>query len=163
MCLLLFKYPQEEIATENITCYKIIEKHLFVEIFKHKFYKYKTAMQKAKITLGKSYKAKFTFDTFIFDRFSATEHKRKTIEKGLHSFAKIEDAKLFCNHHFKHSFKDYVIVKCIIPKNTKFYRGMFDDSDAYSSTKIQYTKELFSTTTELEDKINKMFDEILKD
>lgn len=158
MCLILYrKHQKEEIAEENIECYKILEKYKYWW-----FYRYKTAMVSFKVKFGKQYKAKFVFGLEThFDKCTNQVFRSKSIEEGLHSFSKFEDAKTFCTNQFKDVSKNYVIVKCYIPKNANYYNGMFNDYEAYASTRLQYTKEILHDTTELHNKINAMFDEIL--
>lgn len=158
MCLKLYeKNLREKTAEENIECYKILEKYKFWW-----FYKYKTVIQEFKIKLGKKYKSKFTFglETYYHEH-KHNVFKCRTIEQGLHSFQKFEDAKTFCKNQFKDVSKNYVIVKCYIPKNSNYYNGLFNNYDAFASAKLQYTKEILHDTTELHNKINAMFDEIL--
>jgi hypothetical protein len=52
-----------------------------------------------------------------------------TIEKGLHSFKKV----------VRPYYKDNAIfVKCIIPKGSKYYEGLFNDRISYASNKLTY-------------------------
>ena len=46
-----------------------------------------------------------------------------TIEKGLHTFKTMEDAKSV----------SYIVAKCIIPKGSKYYEGLFDHDASYAS------------------------------
>lgn len=157
MCLALCKYPIKEIANENIECYKILEKHEFFWWF----FKYKTAIQNYSIRLGEKYKSEIEFGSDYFFYKDGTR-RYNTVEKGLHSFTNLEDAIKFCKNQFKNISKNYVIVKCYIPKYEEYYNGKFNEYDAYASKKLQYTKEILHDTTELHNKINAFFDEILK-
>lgn len=52
---------------------------------------------------------------------------------ALHSFANYEDAK-----KYKSKYHKAIIVKCIIPKNSKYiYEGVFSDVKSYASQKIK--------------------------
>lgn len=79
---------------------------------------YYTPYQSKEIEIGKTYK-------------SSLERYDISIHKGLHSFETLEDAK-----------KDGINVyaKCIIPKGSKFFRGMFNGSISYASNRITYLK-----------------------
>ena len=54
------------------------------------------------------------------------------IHKGYHSFATCEGA---CSHATIY-IPDSVIVTCIIPKGTKYYKGLFGGAESYCSEAI---------------------------
>ena len=163
MCLILYKnhrISKKEIAKEDIECYKVLEKYKFLG----KFTRYKTIVIFFKIKLGKQYSSKFEFGSeTYFDKYLRCFSKRRTIEKGLHSFAKLKDAKAFCKDQFNLSL-NHVIVKCYIPKGAEYYKGIFNEYEAYVSNKLKYTTEILNIEKlELNKKVNLMFDDILKD
>lgn len=125
MCLYIEENQQPEIAIEDITCYKVIlENFDRYCINTNKLYTY---YQKAKIIIGGTYKSKFTINSL------------GEIERGLHSFTTLEIAEKFisvrlliCKSH---------IVKCIIPKGSKYYLGRFYvDNDSYASNRLKYVE-----------------------
>ena len=65
---------------------------------------------------------------------------------GLHSFELLDDCK---NNAFIEKIYAYksVVVKCIIPKGSKYYKGKFNNYftvySSYASDKIKYVEELF--------------------
>lgn len=119
MCLHIEENQKAEIATEDIICYKAI-----TEKFDNDLY---TFYQQAKIKIGKTYRSKFTID-FLGE-----------IEKGLHSLTTLEIAKEFIINKFL--IHKAHIVKCIIPKGSKYYLGHFYvDNDSYASNKLKYVE-----------------------
>ena len=58
-----------------------------------------------------------------------------TIEKGFHSFVNRIDAE-------RDSYKnrDAIIVSCIIPKGSRYYKGVFGDAESYCSESIKIEK-----------------------
>jgi len=66
------------------------------------------------------------------------EFREPVINRAIHSFASIEDAieeALEAQRYYK---KDYVIVRCMIPKGAKVYKGNFEGSEAYASSELHY-------------------------
>ncbi len=81
---------------------------------------YITPYQKQKVEIGQ-----------IVTSHLQTPDQRNAIEIGIHSFGTLEG----CKH-----FKDYlsVIVRCIIPKGSEYYIGMFGGEISYASTVLIY-------------------------
>jgi len=75
---------------------------------------YRTVYRNFCVVIGKTYKSKL-------------EKVGNKIEKGLHSYAEIPGK----------SFNEK-IVKCIIPKGSKYYTGTFNDKVSYASDKLKY-------------------------
>ena len=119
MCLHIEENQQAEIATEDIICYKAIIEKLDNELY--------TFYQQAKIKIGNTYRSKFTIDCF------------GEIEKGLHSLTTLEIAKEFI--YDKTLTRITHIVKCIIPKGSKYYLGHFCvNNDSYASNRLKYVE-----------------------
>ena len=78
---------------------------------------YRTFYQGFKVKMGETYT-------------SELEKIDDTIEKGLHSFETMEVAKSFSN----------IVAKCIIPKGSKYYEGLFGCDASYASDRITYVE-----------------------
>jgi len=67
-----------------------------------------------------------------------------TVGEGLHSFEFLEDAKKLYLLDFKelNGREDsiMVFVECIIPKDSMYYKGYFDDYPSYASDQLTYVK-----------------------
>jgi len=81
------------------------------------FKAYLTPYQRVEIEIGKTYT-------------SDLEKKEGIIEKGLHSFEKIEDIDFL--------YATYSTAKCVIPKGSTYYIGEFHGSVSYASDKLTY-------------------------
>ena len=76
---------------------------------------YYTPYQQFEVKIGETY-------------FSKLDKWYNIVEKGLHSFETLKDAK---------DCRD-IIAKCIIPKGSEYYKGMFNDNISYASNKLTY-------------------------
>jgi hypothetical protein len=77
---------------------------------------YVTYFQEAEVEIGKTYTSKLIKED-------------EEVNEGLHSFGKLEDAKTFTSF----------VAKCIIPKGSRYYEGIFECSYlSYASNKITY-------------------------
>ena len=83
---------------------------------------YETYYQEAEVEIGKTYTS---------DLIKCLD----TVEDGLHSFENFSDANFeaMCCIWHKH-----IVVKCIIPKGSKYYKGLFGSYDSYVSNKLTY-------------------------
>lgn len=70
---------------------------------------------------------------------SILEKNPKYINKGIHSFKNIKDAKNDADLY-------NVIVKCIIPKDSKYYKGIFNNVVSYASNKLKYVEIIYEKT-----------------
>ena len=59
------------------------------------------------------------------------------IEKGFHSFAYLENAKIIADQFINAWNYNTCIAKCIIPKGSKYYSGKFGNDYSYCSESIQ--------------------------
>jgi hypothetical protein len=132
MCLILTETREQFIADRDIICYKHVQ-----------FYKndgdenyYLTPYRKYVVGIGHS----FCSDISFLDEF--------TIEQGLHSFkfkkSCIADAKVEIVSIRNRNKSNYAICKCVIPKGSIYYKGLFGTEPSYASNKIKYV-EIVST------------------
>lgn len=157
MCLRILSNSEALISENDIECYKIVLKNK--NIF---FKKYYTLARLIHIKLGKEYTSDFEFGTETkFIPRAGHSFTKRTIEKGLHSFTNLREAKSFCQTELLDNSYHYYIVKCIIPKKSKYYFGRFGDREGYASNCIKYTEEIVYDHTKEKKKINKILDEIL--
>jgi hypothetical protein len=157
MCLRIFSNREALIADNDIECYKIVVKNK--KVFSKKYF---TLARLVNIKLGDEYTSDIEFDTItkFFPRTGRSVTKI-TIEKGLHSFTNLRDAKSFCQTQLLDESYNYYIVKCIIPKNSKYYIGIFENKECYASNNIKYTTEIVYNHTKEKKRINKILEEIL--
>ena len=79
-----------------------------------------TPFQAAKVKIGETYESGLILEEYI---------AWNEIEIGLHSFANYKGIRrLKCN----------IIVKCIIPKGSEYFIGLFDGKTSYASNKLKY-------------------------
>lgn len=86
-------------------------------------YTFVTPYQGSVVTIGNTYSSNLVKDEYNY------------IGKGLHSFCKRKDA-------LESKVLRKVVVKCIIPKGSTYYKGKFGfyEYDSYASDKITYVK-----------------------
>ena len=104
---------EPQIATEDITCYKVIHKDMTSMIYKFKW------------EFGKVYHTKMT--TSISDFF-----KNTMVEKGFHSYSTLKETR----GPYSRSSDPCIVVKCTIPKDTSYYTGKHGVCEGYASEKI---------------------------
>lgn len=139
MCLKL-SAPELHVAKEDIVCYKLLIKsspHTGDRI--PKLDVYYTPFQLTQIKVGKTYKSYLYEDEL-------------QVTLGLHSFAELHSNKAFWPLDF-----DF-IAKCIIPKGSSYYVGIFMSKKSYASDTITYVevkdkKENFGPVKEYVSKI----------
>lgn len=84
---------------------------------------YVTPYQNSPVMIGKTYKSNlFKEDKFDF------------VNIGLHSFKNLEDAKVGLSMNYS------VLVKCIIPKGSDYYEGIFNYKKSYASDTLTYVE-----------------------
>ena len=120
MCLRLKSaYTMPRIAFKDIKCYKKMIINSDGDLL--------TPFRYAKIKIGEQYKSRLRKYNSGIDA---------EIEDGLHSVSSIESAR---NIDLYYSLEEkVVIVECIIPKFSIYYKGMFNDFIAYASNKLKY-------------------------
>ena len=129
MCLRISKEQELVIAETDIDCYKIVIKYDD---------KVLTLFQKHKIEIGCSYRSSVIRTSGKF---------YDNIEIGLHSFCEYKETMDFYNNNKLNLIEanwSYEIVRCIIPKGSKYYKGTFNYDccpyDSYASTDITYVE-----------------------
>jgi hypothetical protein len=124
MCLDIKRGQKAIVAKEDIIVYKQVmrkDKHPRT---------YKSFYREASVVLGKTYTSDLIRDYF---------HNK--ISVGLHSLEYKEQA--IRDIEYTPSFPDQgILVKYIIPKGSKYYKGTFSNMIAYASDTIIYTKEI---------------------
>lgn len=108
MCLIVKGDGTPNIANRDIVCYKAVWQ------FSDRLCTY---YRDVPIKLGKQYRSKLVYDY-------------GEVEIGLHSLSSKEEARRLFNHA--------IVVKCIIPKGSRYYVGTFGSSRSYASNKIKY-------------------------
>lgn len=123
MCLQLKPNYEKKIASEDIPVYKTLISCIYGE----NKGKMVTPYRKVVIEIGKTYKATIRVNK-----------KYVQCEEGLHSFKYKKDA---LQDIMDNGYDVNYIVKCIIPKGSIYYIGMFDhDLISYCSNKLTYVK-----------------------
>lgn len=131
MCLTITENSIAQKAETDIICYKVALKQ------NNRLCSY---FRNSTINIGELYKSDLYKDKFFTD----------IIEIGLHSIIRLEDAVKF----IKRSKNKIVILKCVIPKDSLFYEGIFSyhfgylDSSgsckSYASDKLIYVQEMIN-------------------
>ena len=120
MCLnLKSAYTMPRIAFKDIKCYKKIIITSDGDLL--------TPFRFAEIKIGEQYKSRLRKYNFGIDA---------GIEDGLHSVSSVESARNI--DHYCSLEGKVVIVECIIPKFSIYYKGMFNDFISYASNKLKY-------------------------
>lgn len=133
MCLVVSKLAYKRVALKDITVYKQIssfedEDNVY----------YVTPYRHAEINIGE------TYDSDI------TKYGRN-VERGLHSFVNITDCfdnSRWVDKSFYSSSQRKVIevkpvlVECVIPRGSRYYKGKFDGRESYTSNKLRYVRIL---------------------
>lgn len=115
MCLTIDFNQKPEVASEDIVVYK----HL---IRRRRGSGFLTSFRLSEIEIGLSYYAELNK---IYDK----------VYEGLHSYASCEIAKQ------RAIYWNEVLVKCIIPKGSTYYKGTFESlGDAYASDTLIYNE-----------------------
>ena len=168
MCLYIAKDADAQIASEDITVYKVLIKnavHLghhyyYISPYQHKPYEigflYSSPISFGEATYGihkNSYwndlfagLKEYEYDTYI-DEIPA--FAIRTVEQGLHSFASLEDAQHFATLY---DSDDVVVMKCTIPAGAAYYEGKWM-YDIYPNDKLEtlYVKNYASSRLRTEE------------
>lgn len=111
-------------AEKDICCYKVIEDHRNLTKSQYQG-KLITIYRCFEIEIGKTYTSRFSYNS------------DGDVEKGLHSYCSYEQAVDYAN---KWGWDATRIVKCVIPKGSKYYRGKFNSRSSYASTRLKYVE-----------------------
>lgn len=122
MCLIIDRYSQPQIATEDIVVYKHLIQDTdneFITSYKH-----------APVTIGETYSSKIGV--------TISDSGTRVVEMALHSFGDKADAQRGAESY------DEVLVECIIPKGSTYYIGRFEyyPGPSYASNRLKYVKVL---------------------
>lgn len=113
----------EETAEEDICCYK----HLIDNTDGHRVSYPRsllTSYRKQPVEIGRTYESEFSYGC-----------DGRSVEMALHSFTTPEDAEADAYSFMR-------IVKCLIPKGSRYYRGKFYYHECLASNKLQYLEIL---------------------
>lgn len=116
-------FTRKQTAKEDIVVYKRLCE--FGGLKNSKMYE--TPYREFKVKLGETYTSGLKRRSIFYF---------KICNIGLHSYENVTDA--FDNQY--HYWE--VIVKCIIPKGSKYYKGKFLHYNGFASDKLIYTKEI---------------------
>ena len=123
MCLKLKRGAKKKVAKEDIVVYK----HL-MDLMDGR---YATPYQHDPVEIPSTVKSR------VLERLD------NEIYEGIHSFADYESAYSDMEDEW-HNYSEpkRSLVKCIIPKGTKYYKGKFEGMPAYASKKLKYVEVL---------------------
>lgn len=123
MCLNRNILSYKKTASTDIVCYKFVicDKRGYLQ----------TPYQYESVEIGETYDSELKSSYF-------------SVEEGLHSFKTLKD----CTN-YKSFWRTCIIVKCIIPKGSRYYKGKFMGFKGYASNKIQYVEEVKFNSNDL--------------
>lgn len=143
MCLVITKFNKLKVAQEDIKCYKILfkfERCPDVLMAPYQNFNYKLGKTHS-TNISVSYNCNtFRLSFFrymfynLFDKFLDV----KGVNQGFHSFVNLKDAIKERNSDV--DYKRLVICECIIPKGSKYYKGVYSNYDGYASDSIKINK-----------------------
>lgn len=128
MCLSGLQSDKPLIADVDIICYKMLKVKPIFKIFGYDFGKqYLSPFHLMKYKIGKTYTSRLVVLEDCFD------YRVYVVEDGLHTFADKDEAK-------QHVNDGEVLVKCMIPKGSKYFFGHFGISQSLASEKLTVIK-----------------------
>ena len=146
MCLYL-KDKKPKVATKDITCYKVLVE--FEEIgprggIKRK---YRTPFQEAPAKLGVTLKAYgcIKLGKLTWAKDTMAQGYTHFVAAGLiHTFKTLQGARKAVNDDNYCFGYQPVIVKCVIPKGTEYFEGVFEYTgiNSYASSKVEVGKRV---------------------
>lgn len=119
--------PLPRIADEDIIVYKVVSpftENTFVTLFRQ-----------ALVELRQTYDSTLSCPIPLSDGLYG-------ITEGLHSFRRKENAFAYTKKLSFLSIK-LIILECVIPKGSKYYKGMFSKYSCYASNQLKYIKYVF--------------------
>jgi len=130
------RHREEKIASRDITCYKkltiefysLTNKPIIISKESLPTIKFRTPFRDAPVSLYKS-----PLKTAIIKVVPSPFTLENRIENGLHSYSSIRKA-------MSATYKREVIVKCTIPKGSKYYYN--PENQEYVSNQLQYSIQL---------------------
>lgn len=128
-------------------CYKVVRlpyRASLKDKLLHKFKlqkRYLTPFLRTEIEIGKEYVG---YPTLTKQLAEETAHIGHSVGKGfIHSFKRKENAIAVAK---KSGYIDIAVIKCIIPDETPYFEGLWEDimvCDCYASTNIKYEKRVY--------------------
>ena len=117
MCLKIKIFSRKKIAKEDIVCYKGLLDYEDDELF--------TPFQEFSIKIGETYHSELKRTKFLSNE----------VDLGIHSLSNYESAKDAIMYY-------HIIVKCIIPKGSKYYEGTWTNEKykSYASNCLKYVE-----------------------
>lgn len=106
----------KEIAEKDIICYKEVIRTKDKNIYLSRFRKFKYEIGMHYYQTG----TKFIYEVEMF-------YGRLNISRGIHSWVKNPISKKFKSQLKKFHIDNYTILKCIIPKGSIYFKGIFGD------------------------------------
>lgn len=140
MCLYVKDY-NPKVAKKDIVCYKLLRENIEYPSETKRYY---TPFQDLKIILGQEVKAKGGLQkgTRKIFEWSSNREYRKLIYSGvIHTFKTFKDVEDFMlKFASQYDAKNAVVVRCVIPKGTEYYEGIFESTGlkSYASKKLIY-------------------------
>ena len=127
--------PKTKVAKKDIVCYKILtERRGLILSF------YRTPFTSNPITLGDYVEAKGDKD--IVNILPTDGYNCEVSEGFIHTFKYRKDAVRIATNECRDGYyiDNPVIVKCIIPKGTRYYAGVFENTflPSYATEALQY-------------------------
>jgi len=127
MCLDIYnkKNLRKRFAWRDITCYKFLVRTDYVD--------YRTPYKNFKIEIGETYKSELVLTKY--HEFYAS------VSQGIHSLETIKNVRAVIDGDFYESkATDFVIVKCIIPRFSRYYVGEFVNQKSFASDRLKYVE-----------------------
>ena len=121
MCLNIKWWSIKRIALKDIECYKVVT----VDSQLPKMYR--TLYRNTLIEIGKTYTSNII----------KGDMGPNTITVALHSYADVERAKFE-----KRGYWQIVVVRCIIPRGSRYYVGKFAVYKSYASNRLKYVEKV---------------------
>lgn len=116
MCLTLSRFSFKKLAFTDVVCYK------FLTLYNNGALE--TPYQDVQVRIGETYESDLIKNHF------------NEIEIGLHSFAELAAAQEKARDYSS----DVIVVECVIPKWSWYYKGIFCNYYSYASNKLKYVK-----------------------
>ena len=146
MCLYL-KDKKSKVATKDITCYKVLVEH---EDFGPRggiTRRYNTPFQEAPAKLGVTLKAYggIELGKLTWAKSAMAEGYTHYVAAGvIHTFKTLRGARKAVNDDNYCFGYQPVIVKCVIPKGTEYFEGVFEYTGiaSYASVKVEVGKRV---------------------
>ena len=105
------KYPNKQIAKRDITCYKVLWND-YKSAFHFKLYKLNKLY---KVRIEKPY---FWHDTYLIDQgFHSYSSLKQAIKERVYNVKLVN----YCSYSNRFTLQKFVIVKCMIPKDSEYY------------------------------------------